>query len=430
VGLNSSSGGPFLLYLTVFKSRVGGVLLVLELTSFAYTPSITLKRKLKGLLSERLSVGLSEQNESVLRYLSDKRLIGTSVPRSSGRYTDVTLAFEGNWKAKDKTGKSIDQIEVYRTDLWLSAESLPSTVGVPTPENTDEVIELAEQLGLLSHAKCSWTAASQLVVGLRARSRLPENPMMLGWEAAAILRQLVRVDGLLLAELAGHLAPLVGARVRRDAISLVLPDIAERALVVARQLRRPPPEITEGRRFVELLRKTQAKRAQASGGPGVLEHRTAPRLEWLTDFGMLSKRELQKNGFEYEVTTDLVLFSSLCVKHKEADIAKQADEIALEYWRKATFYADQRKDRITNVGPQAYVAGYKLMQRSVGPVSIGDVGFAASILSANTMSHREVVADIISWASQTPGVTLSGGRYNRGPELIHIADLILKDSQA
>jgi hypothetical protein len=429
---SSSPVAPFLGYLTVFKSRLGGVNLVLSLTSFAYTPSITLAKKLTAQLSERVLLEVEDPaNSHVLEYLLDKRLVGKDAPRSSGRYRDFTLAHTGSWQARDKHGELLPRIAVFRTDMWLADPRLPSTIGVPTPENAEEIIELSHQLGLLTRTKYSWTASAQLLVHMRESSRSflegLANPMMLGLDSAVFLRQLLRVDGLLLHHLLDAIMTNPARTIRRDSIALELPAIAARALADARRLRRPPPEITEGKRFVELLEGTAARRADSSRAPGVLEHRTSPRLEWLTDLGALSKAQLPRNAFEYVRSDDAGLLQLLMKEQADnGDVAASADEIALSYWRSAGHFRMQRTARSGLSGDAAILAGYRIMQRSVGPASISDVSFAACLLYEDlSVSHGTMTRHVVEWAARTNGVTVSGGRYTRGPELIHITPKVL-----
>src|SRR5262249_32754995 len=160
------------------------------------------------------------------------------------------------------------------------------------------ILELCVQLNLMSKSKNTWTSAGQLTVGLRELNPgPPNNPMVLGLEVVALLRQVIDRDGLLVRELLRECAD--AQEIARDRVALSLPDIAARALASAQKLRLAPPVLAEGKKFLALLQKTAAKRASASRAPGVLEHRTSPRLEWLTDFGAFTKRGKPRNSFEY-----------------------------------------------------------------------------------------------------------------------------------
>jgi hypothetical protein len=364
---------------------------------------------------------------TVLTYLVEKQLVSASTPRARGRYPDIAIWHDNIWHARGKGGERIRELPVYKTDVWLSEPQLGSTVGVPTPDNAGEIVELAHQLGLITRTKNNWTAAGYLVVGLRRSDPIgvaATNPMLLGLEAAALLRQVLRVDGLLQRHLVEELHRY-GTSVRRDMIALELPRIAARALDDARALRRPPPEISEAKRFVELLRTTASERGAGSRAPGVLEHRTAPRLEWLTDLGALSKADLPKNSFEYVPTTDLALLHRLLSAVEDPEVS--ADELALAYWRGCSGFSRYRASQATLSTEDALIRGYGLMKRSVGPAPIRDVSFAAGLLSGGSiLSHSGFVEALIEWASTTSGVTLSGGRFTRTPELVHVDPRILE----
>jgi hypothetical protein len=399
----SNSRAPFLTYLTVFKARLGAANVVLGMTDFGYVPEVTLLRKLRAVLAERVAVEVdAPANMPVFQYLLDKKILGAA-PRDGGRYPGVTLSIaDGKPRWADRRGQPSRVAEVYRPDVWMASSDLPSTVGVPTPENANEMRELCVQLGLLSKAKCSWTAAGQLAHGLRRRQAAlwgaDENPLLLGLESVALLRQILAVDGLVIRELLATITKPEGATIRRDEVALRLPVVAAAALQQARVLGRPSPEIAEGKKFVELLVQTAQKRAGASRAPGVLEHRTAPRLEWLTDLGALGKDDMPRNGFEYVVRPDASrLLDALPAGE---DPAAVADEGALAYWQTAESYAGLRA-RVPSL-----------------PVD-------RVLLAGERVRHADLVARLVALAAEVGGVTLSGGRYTRSPEMVHMADSVL-----
>lgn len=434
--LNSSA--PFLIYLTVFKSRVGIANVVLPLASFAYQPAATISRVLRERLAATLPLSLTEPaNFPVFEYLLAKNMIGSS-PRGGGRYKDYCLTKQGPSYIAERNRKAVAQLPVFQMDVWMASPSVASTIGVPTPENTEELLEFCFQLGLLTRTKITWTAAGQLVANLRQHypSDAPDNPFLLGVEAIAVLRQILEKDGLLLRELLGDLLSL-GPRVARDAISVRLPTIAARAVAQAEALRLPPPLIAAGKTFVRLLKDTSAKYAKAaavkspSRGPGVLEHRTAPRLEWLTDLGVLSKAGFAKNAFDYHVTEDGGLLLAVLDRHPYGPT--WADDVALGYWRASNRWATLRSAVATRfrIGTlrDALREGYRLAQRSVGPAPIREVCLAAAILRpGDTGLLQQYAGELIDWAASEPGLTVSGGRYTRRPELVHMSRAVLERS--
>jgi hypothetical protein len=157
--LNSKGQAPFLTYLTVFKSRLGVVNIVLPMTSFAYLPVPTLSRRLKERLSQSVPLDLSDATSAtVLEYLVEKKLISAD-GRGAGRYKEGS----GAKHAKE----SASTIDVLQADIWMADPAIESTIGVPRADNSDEVLELCFQLAILSKVKSTWTAAGQLMEGLR-----------------------------------------------------------------------------------------------------------------------------------------------------------------------------------------------------------------------------------------------------------------------
>jgi hypothetical protein len=425
VASNSRSDAPFLTYLTVFKSRLGLINFVIPITGLAYMPSATLLRRLKGVIGEQLAVDVGDPKWSyVFDYLVEKKLIGTS-SRLRGRYTDFSLAKAGGgWIATGKNGEQAKSVSVFRVDVFMADPTLPSTVGVPTVENSDEALELCFQLNLLSRLKCTWTAAGQLIDGLRKRTpTATENPLRLGLEGIALLRQVLEVDGLIICEILRYITSQ-SSPLRRDSVALHLPDIVRNALAVAKTLRLAPPVLTAGKRFLDQVVTTAGDRASASTAPGVLEHRTSPRLEWLCDFGVLSKHSRPRNAFEYDVTTDALLL--LKILDETSHGIHWADEAALKFWRDSSYWKPIREQLSPVALRPALLAGYRVMKRSVGPASIRDTCFAAlSMAPTLSLGLDEAISAVVDWATSESHITLSGGRYTRSPELLHIGEPLL-----
>jgi hypothetical protein len=416
----------------VFKSRLGIANIVLPLTSFAYQPGAALIRAVRQRLSATVPLHLDDPaNLRILEYLLDKHVIGAS-PRAGGRYKDYCLREDAAGYKAYRGSRPTPELPVFQTDVWMSHPALRSTIGVPTAENTEELLELCFQLGLLTRTKSTWTAAGQLVAHLRRDYPTPDasNPFVLGLEVIGLLRQIIDKDGLLLRELLRDLLSLPGF-ISRDDVSERLEPIATRAVSAAEALRLPGPVITEGKRFVRLLKTTTAKyrklpAAQGSRGPGVLAHRASPRLEWLTDIGVLSKDDRPKNAFEYRRTTDAdLLLASL---DERPYSHTWSDQIAIDFWRSSNRWAALRSALTpSSTLEDAFRSGYRLLQRSIGPAPIREVCFAAALLRpADSESLQWYTDQLIRWATAEPEVTLSGGRYTRKPELVHMTPTVLQ----
>jgi hypothetical protein len=83
--------------------------------------------------------------------------------------------------------------------------------------------------------------------------------------------------------------------VKRDELAGTFPDIVHKAVDQCRRL--GVPVDFETIQFLKLVKTTGEKRARQSRAPGVLEHRLSPRLEWLVDFGYLSKEGVCQKRF-------------------------------------------------------------------------------------------------------------------------------------
>jgi len=417
---------PFLSYLTVFRSRLGLVNLVLDVTPLGHQPDQALRRRVRQVLEQRADLELSDPNNDVVfHYLVDKKIVGKSI-RSSGRYRGLALARSdrGEWSAEAASEGAVDRISVFQTDLWLAHPGVPSTIGVPTPDNVEEVIDFTFQLRILDRSKNSWTSTGHLISGLRrlAAAQLadPSNPFVLGTESAALFRALLEKDGLFLRELLRFLSGR--ETVRRNDVAHALPAIATRAVDAASGLRFSRQSISAGRRLAAKL--SEADAAGNATAPGVREHRSSPRLEWLTDLGYLSKEGLAKNSFEYRVTTHLAqLVTSL-----DAAVAAGGDwcfVAALTAWRTNGYWEPLRHATVLVDERTALGQAYATLRRPIGPAPLRDVGFITGILCPS-LRATEIIERVIALTKEIPGASLSGGRMTRSPENIYMTDESLK----
>ena len=352
-------------------------------------------------------------------------MVGRSF-RSTGRYRGITLvrSDDGTWRAESEHQGALTRVPVYQTDLWFAYAGVPSTIGVPTPDNVKEVIEFAFQFRILDRSKNSWTTAGYLVNSLRRLSATqladPANPFVLGAESAAFLRILLEEDGMFLREL---LRFLIGRDiVRRDEVAEALPIIAMRAVDAATTLRFPAQSISEGRKFVANLSEIDA--TGNARAPGVREHRSSPRLEWLTDLGFLSKDGLIKNRFEYKVTSRVAQLLALL----DSTVKPGGDwpfSTALSAWRTNDYWETLRD--ATEVGDERFALGqaYTALRRPIGPAPLRDVAFLTGVLFPR-FDADDAIARVMALTQETPGASLSGGRLSRSPENIYMTDESLK----
>jgi hypothetical protein len=384
-----------------------------------------LRRRVRQVLERREDLDVADPaSDAILQYLVDKKIVGPRV-RSSGRYRGLAISREaGGWQVHTGDDTGLARVSVFQTDIWLACAEIPSTIGVPTPDNVEEVVGFVFQLQLLDATKNSWTSAGHLVNGLRGLTaehlQQPDNPFLLAAEAPALLRCVLEKDGLLLRELCRFLDQF--DTVRRDEVAAALPMIAKKALEAAESLGRSPRTIANGRKLVAKL--ASAESDSQSDAPGVLEHRSSPRLEWLVDLGLLSKDGLAKNSFEYRVTPRLSAFVELV----DTQIGSAEDwpaAVALGEWATSTHWAKPRElvglydDRL------AFKAAYELLRRPIGPAPLRDVALVSGLLR-RAVDFAAEIDHIIELTKRTPGASLSGGRMTRGPENIYLTDEALE----
>ena len=181
----------------------------------------------------RVPLEISEDSNSpIFHFLLSKTLIGRE-RRTRGRYADYTLQeINGRWEATRK-GNPVESIPVYQTDIWMSDSRIESTIGVPTPANAGEVLELCHQLQLVDRRKNTITDAGLLFKKLRQASPALKNPFILGIEAIVLLRQIIATDGLMISSIAKE--AVNRSQFSRDELAIMFPDIVKNALESGRQ---------------------------------------------------------------------------------------------------------------------------------------------------------------------------------------------------
>jgi hypothetical protein len=181
-----------------------------------------------------------------------------------------------------------------------------------------------------------------------------------------------------------------------------------------------------GKRFLRLVEATGKKRERQTDAPGVLEHRTTPRLEWLTDVGVLSKSGHAKNGFTYQLTDDANTFRDAV----EAWVSKKSspDDATLSYWWKSRVCAELRSLQASREPRKALLAAYATLKRSIGPVAIRDVCLLAGMaIHDRVWTMSELETEVLTMARGDKRINLSGGRYKREPEFVYIGDDLLRE---
>jgi hypothetical protein len=432
---------PFLTYLTVFKSRLGLANVVLGVTGFANQSAPTVIRKVRQTLEAKEELDLTNRDEGyVFQYLRDKKLVGEEA-RAKGRYAGYTLeGRESSWLATSKRGGT-STLPVYKTDIWMAAPEMPSTIGVPTPDNAEEVVELAVQLRLISKSTNTWTAAGQVINTLRGlvtTSGRHDNPFLLRAEGAGLLRQVLQADGVMLRAMVPFLIEQ-GPEITRPQVAEGFGLIVEEAVTETKRLGVAPMQLRDVIAFQKLIRDQTQKLQKAlekareqgrgqSRAPGVLEHRVSPRLEWLTDLGYLTKEGLPKNGFEYRATDALHHLSETMDAFERDE--RWADEVAIAEWHSNPYWKRIREViPATPVRSEAIRKAYLLIRRRIGPSPLREVAFLAALLSEERISAGAWVDELIGFAQETDGVTVSRGRFRRGPENILITPAALEGSQ-
>lgn len=158
-------------------------------------------------------------------------------------------------------------------------------------------------------------------------------------------------------------------------------------------------------------------------GPGVFEHRLSPRLEWLTDFGVLTKDGFAKNQFSYRKTP---LVNEL-PGHLDDYVAGVAssDDVALIIASRDRRWAELRRPILGRTTERALIEAYERIKTGIGPVPIREVCFLAAVSLEPLPQVSDLRGYLLRWAEREPGIRLSRGRYRREPEMVHFSEEVL-----
>lgn len=418
----------FIGYTTVFRSRLGAANLVLRHCGTGFISEETLTRKLRADLQRTVTIDLDDPDVAVvLEHLTTKGVVGPSI-RKAGRYRFALTNDDGHWVARDSQGVEQRRVEVAEPDLAMADLRVRSTVGTPTPDNVGEIIDLTYQLGLIGKAKRNLTAAGQAVVNLRSDQGI-ENAFVIGHEVVVLMRQLAERDGLMLKHLVAALGEAESPITRAQFAVRDFPSVVDAVYDDLANGGSRPEERREAKAFRDLIRGTAEKVSKAnegSRGPGVLEHRVAPRLEWLCDFRILAKEGFASNAFSYVKTSDLEVFRK-CL-WTEPGLEAGADEVAATWWQASSGFAQERTGLAKLDARAALVHAYLLMRRPVGPASIREVVLLATLYCGETAALSDLRKRLLDWAQEESGITVSGGRYRRVPELVHFKKDVLEST--
>jgi hypothetical protein len=418
--LNSRNAVPFITYLTLFQSRIASGNVVLGQMGASTVGGASLQRKVKELLNKKVEVNVSHA-PSVLSYLHSKKFIPQAVSDKS-RYPGLALRLDGDTlKLFNRDGEQQTKLRVYQVDLWMSDERVSSTVGTPTSDNAEELLALCQNMGVIAGPANSRTGPGEVTQRLRNRAPDPDNPFVLGPEMVILMRQLIERDGFMIICVLGKFARDTGRLIDRDQFALELPGLTQEAIDRAKQFGRSPEAIGKAKEFLRLVQQTGSKRKQMSDAPGVLEHRMTPRLEWLVDFGALTKAGFPRNGFSYRVTDDAQLLRSALESYYSN--ATSTDDAVLEYWRASRTLSALRNRYDSQDARAAIRQAYGDLRRNVGPVAIRDVCLVAGMrLSEKRWTVAALEAELLSMAQSDKAINISGGRYQRSAEFVYIKE--------
>lgn len=414
-----------LTYSTVFRSRLGALNLALECSDRSFAARARIKRNLENKLKQTRVVSRDDAAWTPLvGYLVEKGFVS----KAKGGKAKYKFRYEkdpaGPIRLFDAKGAELREVTVAIADVWLSDDRIRSTIGVPTVENVEEVLDFAIQLEIISASKGNWTSAGKIASELRGADEA--NPFIPGAEVALFARTLFQRDGWLLKPMVQRLGGLPRLFTREDMIGQFGDIVGDVEAIVGVAIK-DKDQLKEFAAFLELVRKNLKKRADKEADEtinlGVLEHRVSPRLEWLTDLRVLAKE--QKNAFSYMLGEDYETMVRAVEYIGESESSR--DEAALRFLTQSSWARHELSGRAEADPFRAMMNAYALVRPPVGPARIDDVCFMAGLLMRDADRTMDACRDHVLELSRTQeGITVSGDRFTKAPRLVHVKERLWK----
>jgi hypothetical protein len=419
-----------LTYSTIFRSRLGVLNIALGCSDRSFAARAKIRRNLESKLKGTKLVKSSDPTWGpLLAYLVDKGFVSSA--REGGSKYKLRYEREpaGTIRVFDQKDTPITEASFSIADVWLSDSRVRSTIGAPTADNVDEILDFAFQMQILSAAKGSWTSAGKLAADLRAleaQGNHETNPFIFGPEVAVFVRALFQVDGWTLKSMIGRLESL-GSPFRREDMIVHFGEIVDEVGSIVKSAVRDKELLVRFANFRDLIQKNMRKRTDKSPTEtmslGVLEHRVSPRLEWLTDIRVLAKQ--QKNAFSYSVGEDCDAFARAAEHAGES--VESRDEAALRFLVGSSWGRRELSHLVESDPFRAMMRSYALVRPPVGPARIDDVCFVAGLFLRGSNRSIDLCHNyVLELARQYQEITISGDRFSRAPRLVHVKERLWK----
>lgn len=395
----------FLQYVTIFRSRLGLLNLVIKLCEGSQMPKPTLERRLQRELFRELSITSDDPHwNDVIWYLVSKGYIGKK-PKAKGFFKGISYKGKEYPRLLGQDGE-IHELKIRQIDYWLSFSDVPSTIGAPTTENISELIDFAISVRLINKNIRPIRVGSYLKQYIQ--SYAADNPFLIGHISTVYFKILIEVDGPMLLSFVQEIE-LFGSEFSRSDVVARFPQIVRRAQAEIQERDGSPESRKAIKDFVRLVDSTteqyRKKGLSNANAPGVLEHRVTPRLEWLVDLGFLHKYEDSKNAFSYRKGERFSVLAKCC-KNFEPDVQFLLPLSVNEAWTREP------------PGFRDIVNTYRLLASNLGAVEIDELAFFACVMR-QSQAYRETVSSILSMADN-PAVRFQGGRYSRNAQYVSI----------
>jgi hypothetical protein len=396
----------FISYTTLFRSRLGIIIPILQIIGSRTHHSENLIRKVKEIFFEKIPVNCKDKDWGLVKvYLTEKGYISKR-PQVSGRFKNISYCEDGRKIKLLKDSFELQEINITRLDRWFSQPYMLSTIGVPTEDNLHEYLEMCLNFRVVNRSFKSLRVGNTIQKILSQASDEKYFEPNISNLKPYFLKILLESDYFIILALLKKINTSSTEFSRND-IVLEFADIVQDALKICESVVKNQDINRDMKKFFKLIKETKekSKKKENSSGPGVLEHRVTPRLEWLVDLGVLDKTGVKRNSFNYKSTE--VLPNLVILLEKVLTDSSKLMEAVL---------CVGEIDSTSDGNFEDLISAYRIISGGIGSVSIDDLIMTACInsRSAAPRNFRQILME----RKNDKGIRFTGGRFSRKAEFV------------
>ena len=393
-------------YTNVFRSRIAHGNLVARHNDNRQKDLSIIERRIQGRAFRIEDISSDDKSwKSVITYLVDKGFLGKK-PKKSGRYKGMFVREESGELFVYRDDEVMTKIPITLVDAYFSDLRVRSTVGVPTSENLGEAVGASIDFGFCNKRGQNLRLAD-LMLGITSLvGQSEENPYVVDKLDILYFYSIIRSDFFVFLSICQRIRG--ESEFDRNDMIHSFPEVVNGAVGIAERYFPRRSVMRTLKKYSRLMETSLLKFGdEKMRGPGVLEHRLTPRLEFLVDIGFLRKND-KRNSFSYHVEDSC----------KEFVERIHGTENKLDFINVMRAYIFSRLGGDVPIDFSDIARVYNEIGPRVGSISIEHLAIA--VLSVHRTADVQSFFDSLFAKGHEKYVRFTGGRYNRSAEYVWI----------